>query len=54
MGASKPLAKKQHLLTLPIYPAPNLQGDNKIIQVTPSLEREPLPREDYILVPTLV
>ena len=42
MGVSKPLAKKQHLLIPPVYSAPDLQGDDKIIQVTFSLNREPL------------
>ena len=51
VGVSEPLAKKQHLLILPVYPAPDLWGDNKIIQVTPSLEREPLPGQDYTPVP---
>ena len=31
MEVSKPLAKRQYLLTLSVYPAPNLWGDNKII-----------------------
>jgi hypothetical protein len=47
VGASKPLVKKQYLLTLPVYPTPDLWGDNEIIQVTLSLEREPLFKQDY-------
>ena len=51
MGVSEPLAKRQHLPTLPVYPAPDLWGDDEIIQVTPSPEREPLPGQDHTPVP---
>jgi len=51
VGVSEPLAKRQHLPTLPIYPAPDLWGDDEIIQVTPSPEREPSPRQDHTPVP---
>ena len=47
MEVSKSLAKRQHLLTLPVYPTPNLWGDDEIIQVTFSPEREPLSGQDY-------
>ena len=54
VGVSEPLAKRQHLSTLPVYPAPDLWGDDEIIQVTPSLEREPSPGQDYTPVPAPV
>jgi hypothetical protein len=46
-GASEPLAKRQHSLTS----GPDLWGDDEIIQVTPSPEREPLPRRPHTPVP---
>ena len=51
VGASEPLAKRQHLSTLPIDPVPDLWGDDEIIQDTPSPEREPSPRQAYMPAP---
>lgn len=51
VGASEPLPKRQHLSTLPAHPVPDLWGDDEIIQVTPSPEREPLLGQAHTPVP---
>ena len=51
VGAAEPLAKRQHISTLPINLVPDLWGDDEIIQDTLGPEREPSPRQAHMPVP---